>query len=150
MSPGLLVLGGAIADGGGILAAQAAGADLVYVGTRFLAAKEANVSEEYKQALIDAQAADIVYTPHFSGVPANYLAASVAAHGYEFDTLSTRGKGNDMANHDAPRPWRDIWSAGQGVGQISDAPPVADIVARMREEYASAWSALTKTEWIPR
>ncbi|MWB78105.1 nitronate monooxygenase [Pseudooceanicola sp. 216_PA32_1] len=140
---GPLVLGGGIADGAGVLAARAMGADLAYIGTRFIASTEANAPDAYKQALLDAAAADIVYTPHFSGVPANYLAASIRAAGLSVDALSVSGKGPGMDAPDAPRAWRDIWGAGQGVGLAQSVMPVAEIVAEIRRDYAAALRSLS-------
>jgi nitronate monooxygenase len=131
-----------------VLAAQAMGADLAYVGTRFIATREANARPEYKQMLIDTSAADIVYTSLFSGVLANYLKPSVAAAGHDPDNLPTGDK-SKMNFGSTGKAWRDIWSAGHGVGSISDVPTVADCVARLREEYAEAARRLTRTEHWP-
>jgi nitronate monooxygenase len=120
-----------------VLAAQAMGADLAYVGTRFIATREANAKPEYKQMLIDTSAGDIVYTSLFSGVLANYLKPSVAAAGHDPDHLPTGDK-SKMNFGSTGKAWRDIWSAGHGVGSITDVPSVAECVARLREEYAAA------------
>jgi nitronate monooxygenase len=138
---GLVVLSGAITTGDAVLAAQAAGADLAYVGTRFLATPEASVPERYKEEILRATAADIVYTDLFSGVHGNYLRHSVIAAGFDPADLprSDRGKMNfGSAGGAEKKVWRDIWSAGQGVGQIDRVLPVAEVVDRLADEYAAA------------
>jgi nitronate monooxygenase len=138
---GPLVLSGAIVSGDAILAAQAAGADLAYIGTRFLATPEASVPERYKDEILKAAAADIVYTDLFSGVHGNYLKHSVIAAGFDPKNLP-RSDPNRMnfgsAGGAEKKVWRDIWSAGQGVGQIDKVQPVGEVVARLAAEYAAA------------
>lgn len=138
---GPIVLSGAIASGDAILAAQAAGADLAYIGTRFIATPEASVPERYKEELLRSAAADIVYTDLFSGVHGNYLKHSVVAAGFDPKNLP-KSDPNRMnfgsAGGAEKKVWRDIWSAGQGVGQIDAVQPVAQIVARLETEYAAA------------
>jgi nitronate monooxygenase len=138
---GPIVLSGAITSGDAILAAQAAGADLAYIGTRFIATPEASVPERYKEELLRSAAADIVYTDLFSGVHGNYLKHSVVAAGFDPKNLprSDPAKMNfGTAGGAEKKVWRDIWSAGQGVGQIDAVLPVAQIVARLETEYAAA------------
>ena len=138
---GPIVLSGAIASGDAILAAQAAGADLAYIGTRFLATPEASVPERYKEEILRAAAADIVYTDLFSGVHGNYLRHSVVAAGFDPLNLpkSDPSKMNfGTAGGAEKKVWRDIWSAGQGVGQIDAVMPVAEVVAKLEAEYAAA------------
>ncbi|HTQ13395.1 MAG TPA: nitronate monooxygenase family protein [Rhizomicrobium sp.] len=143
---GTIALSGSIANGRAILAAQALGADLAYMGTRFIATREANAPAAYKAALVEAASGgDIVYTNLFTGVHGNYLRASVAAAGLDPDNLpqsdkSTMnfGSGGNMKQ----KAWRDIWGAGQGVGQIADAPTVAGLVDRVEQEYRAARQAL--------
>jgi nitronate monooxygenase len=138
---GPIVLSGAIASGDAILAAQAAGADLAYIGTRFLATPEATVPERYKDEILRAAAADIVYTDLFSGVHGNYLKHSVVAAGFDPLNLpkSDPNKMNFGTSGGAEKKvWRDIWSAGQGVGQIDKVVPVAEVVARLEAEYSAA------------
>ncbi len=137
---GPLVLSGAISHGASVLAAQAMGADLAYVGTRFIASAEANARAEYKQMLIEGNASDIVYTSHFSGVHGNYLKPSVRAAGLDPDNLPAGDKSlmNFGSSRERPRAWRDIWGSGQGLGAIKDAPPAGEIVARLRREYDDA------------
>lgn len=138
---GPIVLSGAIATGDAILAAQAAGADLAYIGTRFLATPEASVPERYKEEILNASAADIIYTDLFSGVNGNYLTHSVINAGYDPMNLpkSDPAKMNFGTGGGAEKKvWRDIWSAGQGVGQIDAVMPVAEVVAKLAAEYAAA------------
>jgi nitronate monooxygenase len=138
---GPIVLSGAITTGNAILAAQAAGADLAYIGTRFLATPEAAVPERYKEEIVRSKAADIVYTDLFSGVPGNYLKHSVVAAGYDPLNLpkSDPSKMNfGSAGGAEKKVWRDIWSAGQGVGQIDSVAPVSQVVAQLESEYAAA------------
>lgn len=138
---GAVLLSGAIADGWGIASALALGADLAYIGTRFIATGEANAESSYKQALIDHAANDIVYSNLFTGVHGNYLGPSIAAAGLDPANLPVVdkskmnfGSGGNMK----ARAWRDIWGSGQGIGQISDAPPVAELVERLKAEFVAA------------
>ncbi len=138
---GPVILSGAISSGDAVLAAQAAGADLAYLGTRFLATPEASVPERYKEEILGAAADDIVYTDLFSGVHGNYLKHSVVAAG--FDPLNLpKSDPNKMnfgtAGGAEKKVWRDIWSAGQGVGQIDAIAPVAQVVAKLEAEYVAA------------
>jgi nitronate monooxygenase len=138
---GPIVLSGAISSGDAVLAAQAAGADLAYLGTRFLATPEASVPERYKEELLRSAAADIVYTDLFSGVHGNYLKHSVEAAG--FDPLNLPKSDPNKMNFGTTggaekKVWRDIWSAGQGVGQIDAIAPVAQVVDKLAAEYAAA------------
>ncbi len=142
---GTIVLSGAIANGRAILAAQALGADLAYIGTRFIATREANAKDAYKKMLVEGAAKDIVYTNAISGVHGNYLRPSLVAAGLDTDNLPAADKGKmNFAGGDRNRPaaWRDIWGAGQGLGSIDDVPSVAECVARLRQEYAAALDAL--------
>jgi len=143
---GPLALSGAIASGSAILAAQAMGADFAYIGTRFIATEEANAAPAYKQALIDAAAADIVYTPYFTGVHGNYLKQSIVAAGLDPHNLPVRDKSamnfGVAGEGNGAKAWRDIWGAGQGVGGIDRIEPAAAVVARMKDEYRAARAAL--------
>jgi nitronate monooxygenase len=136
-----IILAGAISSGSSILAAQAIGADLAYMGTRFIATREANASDEYKQMIVKSSGADIVYTPVFSGIHGNYLSMSVAAAGLDPANLPAADKGK-MDYGSGRKAWRDIWSAGQGVGQIEDVPGVAELVDRLQREYVAAGARL--------
>jgi nitronate monooxygenase len=145
---GPILLSGAIATGRGVLAAQAIGADLAYVGTRFIATKEARAAEGYKQMIVDSSASDIVYSSTFTGVKGNYLRGSIVAAGMDPDALPERDKtamnfGSAMAESKA-KAWKDIWGAGQGVGAIDDVLPAAEVVARMRREYEEAKANLAR------
>lgn len=142
---GTVILSGAIANGRAILAAQAIGADLAYLGTRFIATVEANAAEGYKRMLVEGAAKDIVYTDAISGVHGNYLRRSLIAAGLDPDNLPVGGKDKmNFAARERNRPtaWRDIWGAGQGLGSIDDVPSVAVLVDRLRAEYAEAGRAL--------
>jgi len=136
-----ILLSGSIAHGGSVLAAQAVGADLAYIGTRFIATNEANADARYKQMLVDAAASDIVYSNLFTGVHGNYLAPSISAAGLDPANLPEAdkskmnfGSGGNMEK----KAWKDIWGAGQGVGQIEDVLPVANVVAQLKREYDEA------------
>jgi nitronate monooxygenase len=138
---GTVILSGALSDGYGIASTLALGADLAYMGTRFVATAEANAEQGYKQNLIDYAADDIVYTNLFTGVHGNYLAPSVAAAGLDPANLPAAdkskmnfGSGGNMKQ----KAWKDIWGSGQGIGQITDAPPVAELVDRLKREYRQA------------
>jgi len=141
---GTIILSGSIASGGAVLAAQALGADLAYVGTRFIASEEANAPQNYKQMIIDSRAEDIVYTNLFTGVHGNYLKGSIVAAGMDPDNLPESDKSKmDFGGGSAKaKAWRDIWGAGQGVGQVSAAPPAAEIVDQFEREYLGARAGL--------
>ena len=142
---GPIILSGAITRGEHILAAQALGADLAYMGTRFIATHEANAVEEYKRMIVDSSAQDVVYTNLFSGVHGNYLRGSIERSGLDPDALpvgdkSTMGFGSGGAAH--KKVWKDIWGAGQGVGNIDAIQPAAEVVAELRRDYAAARARL--------
>lgn len=144
---GPLVLSGAIAHGRSILAAQAAGADLAYIGSPWIATTEANAPAGYKQAIVDAQASDIVYSNLFTGVHGNYLRASIVEAGLDPDNLPESdptkmdfGSGGTTA----AKAWKDIWGSGQGVGAVKTVESVADRVGRLEAEYQDAKAALAK------
>ena len=141
---GPIALSGSITDGAGILAAEAMGADFAYIGTRFIATREANAVADYKQAIVDAAAADIVYTPLFTGVHGNYLKASIRAAGLDPDNLPTADKAsmNFGSNREKPKAWKEIWGAGQGVGNIDEVLPARELIARLRSEYDAARARL--------
>ena len=138
---GTIVVAGAIVTGAQVKAAQVMGGDLAYMGTRFIATAEAHAPDTYKQMIVASTANDIVYTPYFSGIPASYLRASIASNGLDPDKVLGTREGASLAidgkDDKGPKAWRDIWSAGQGVGMIDDAPPVADVVTRLKHEYAA-------------
>jgi nitronate monooxygenase len=135
---GPLALSGAIATGGAVLAAQAMGADLAYVGSAFIATAEANADATYKQAIVDGEAADIVYTDVITGVHGNYLKASLVRAGLDPDKLPGADPSHMDFSAGKPKAWKDIWGSGQGIGAISDVVPAADLVARLGHEYRAA------------
>lgn len=139
--PGTIILSGAISTGADVLATRALGADLAYLGTRFIATDEGNASSEYKQMLIDSAAEDIVYTSLFSGVSGNYLRGSVVRAGLDPDHLPEADKAKmnfGTGGNTAAKAWRDIWSAGQSVSGIHQVESVETLVSRMAGEYADA------------
>lgn len=135
---GPLVLSGAIATGQAIFATQAMGADFAYIGTRFIATHEANATDEYKNAIIEAQATDIIYTNLFTGVHGNYIRQSIVNAGLDPNQLPSADKSKMVFNNNQAKAWRDIWGAGQGVGLIDNLPSVAELVARLKGEYNQA------------
>lgn len=135
---GPVILGGAITKGNHILSAQVMGADMAYMGTRFIATDEANAEQPYKDMIIESSASDIVYSNLFSGVHGNYLRGSIERAGLDPENLPESDKskmkfGSDGSNK--TKAWRDIWGAGQGVGGITQQKSVADTVAELRDEY---------------
>jgi nitronate monooxygenase len=142
---GPLILSGAIATGGAVLAAEAAGADLAYVGSPFIATDEANASEAYKQGIVDGSAADIVYTSLFTGVQGNYLRASIVNAGLDPDSLEgsdpTAMKfGSDGSSK--AKAWRDIWGSGQGIGAVHSVRPAREFIDQLAGEYQAAKARL--------
>jgi nitronate monooxygenase len=144
---GTIILSGSMTSGGDVLAAQAMGADLAYIGTRFIATDEANAVPEYKNMVVDSSSADIVYTSLFTGVHGSYLKGSIRNAGLDPDDLP-EGDSAAMdfakANSDA-KAWRDIWGAGQGVGNIDAILPARELVMRLEREYHDAQSRLGAT-----
>jgi nitronate monooxygenase len=136
---GPLVLAGAITNGADVLAAEAMGCDLAYLGTRFIATRESLAAERYKQMIVSSGAGDIVYTPLFSGVHGSYLAGSIRNAGLDPDNLPVNeAPGLYRSREDRPKTWKEIWGAGQGVGDIDDIPSVAELVDRLEAEYRAA------------
>ncbi|HEV2748497.1 MAG TPA: nitronate monooxygenase family protein [Allosphingosinicella sp.] len=142
---GPLILSGAIANGRAILAAQAMGADLAYIGSPFIATEEANAAPEYKQGIVDGRAGDIVYSSLFTGVHGNYLRRSVVASGLDPDNLPEGDlKTMDFGGGEsAKKAWRDIWGSGQGIGAVTGVRPAADYVDELAREYGAAKAELT-------
>ncbi|MBF9033759.1 nitronate monooxygenase [Rhodobacterales bacterium HKCCE2091] len=132
---GTIVLGGAINTGAQIAAARVMGADMAYLGTRFIATREAMVPEPQKQMILDTRAADILYTSAISGVPANFLRPSIMGAGLDPDNLPDHGE-LDMKSE--AKAWSKVWSAGQGVGGIDDLPGAAELCERLVAEYRAA------------
>ncbi|HEU0133234.1 MAG TPA: nitronate monooxygenase family protein [Allosphingosinicella sp.] len=141
---GPLILSGAIATGRAILAAQAMGADLGYIGSPFIATEEANAAEAYKQGIVEGRAADIVYSSLFTGVSGNYLRASIEASGLDPDNLPEGDlKTMDFGGGEsAKKAWRDIWGSGQGIGAIDRVRPAGDYVAELIRQYEAAKAEL--------
>ena len=138
---GPLALSGSIARGSSILAALAMGADLAYIGSAFIATREANAAEAYKQMIVASGGEDIVYTNLFTGVHGNYLKPSVIAAGLDPDNLAVSDP--SKMNFSATKAWRDIWGCGQGIGAIHDIPSAAELIERLAAEYAAAGARLS-------
>ena len=142
---GLVALSGSIAHGRSILAAQALGADFAYIGSPWIATTEANADERYKQAIVEGGADGIVYTNLFTGVHGNYLRSSIESAGLDPDDLpvSDPTKMNfGSGGNTKAKAWKDIWGAGQGVGNIGSAGPVAEVIDEMKAEYNAAKARL--------
>ena len=138
---GTVLVSGALSDGYGIASAQALGADLAYMGSRFIATQEANADQGYKQMLQESAAEDIVYSNLFTGVHGNYLAPSIVNAGLDPHNLPEADKSKmnfGSGGNQKSKAWKDIWGCGQGIGSIKDAPPVEELVARLKSEYVEA------------
>ena len=140
---GPLALSGSIANGGAILAAQAMGADVAYIGSPFIATDEARASEDYKQGIVEGSAKDIVYSSLFTGVHGNYLRGSIEKAGLDPDNLpESSAEAMSFGGSDGAKAWKDIWGSGQGIGAIDRVQPAADLIARWAEEYRAAKSRI--------
>lgn len=139
-----IILSGAMSNGAQIAAARAMGADLAYLGTRFVATSESLAVEEYKQMILRSTFGGIVYTPAISGVNANFMRESIVANGLDPDNLPAHGK---LDMNEEARVWKTIWSAGHGVGTIRDIPPAAELCERLIAEYKEAVSKLAAEKW---
>jgi nitronate monooxygenase len=149
---GCILLSGSIANGASVLAAQAMGADLAYIGTRFTASQEANATDANKQCIVDSTGEEIVYTNLFTGVHGNYLRRSIDSASLDPDNLPVADKSKmnfGSGGNTKVKAWRDIWGAGQGVGQIHDVPPAAEIVDRLAAEYEQARASVFAGEAAP-
>ena len=136
---GPLALSGAIATGGAVLAAQAMGADLAYIGSPFIATDEARAEDDYKQGIVDSGGADIVNSNLFTGINGNYLRGSIVAAGLDPDNLPQAGpEAMNFQSATGAKAWRDIWGSGQGIGAIKQVMPTAEMVGRLASEYAAA------------
>ena len=137
-----LLLAGCLNHGHEIFAAQMLGADLAYLGTRFIATQQSDAETRYKQMILDARAADIIHTPAVSGVPASFMRQSLEAAGYDMKRLADKGDINYGEKlkpvSDEAKAWKTVWSAGQGVGNIRDLPTVDELIARLDQEYRAA------------
>ena len=145
---GPIALSGCIARGDSVLAAQAMGADFGYVGSAFIASKEANAVDEYKQMVVDCSANDLVYSDYFTGVSGNYLKPSIADAGLDPDNLpkgdiSSMNKLTDQGDAQDAKAWKDIWGCGQGIGAVNAVDSVADKVSVMKAEYQAALARIT-------
>ena len=145
---GYVILSGSLSRGSAIAAAQVMGADFAYMGTRFIATEEAMSPEDYKDMVVASDQADILATPAVTGVNANFITSSLEQAGINPDDLSAHGElnindelGEALRESNESKPWRDIWSAGHGVGSVNDIPKTADLVDRLREEYLDATQA---------
>ncbi len=139
---GPLALSGSIATGDAVLAAQAMGADLAYIGSAFIATEEARASAAYKQCIVDSNSDDIVYSNLFTGVHGNYLKPSIRAAGMDPDHLPESDPTQMNFGGDAKKAWKDIWGCGQGIGAVNAVLPTAELVARLGREYAAARARL--------
>ncbi|HSX75738.1 MAG TPA: nitronate monooxygenase family protein, partial [Shinella sp.] len=141
---GPLLLSGAIATGGAILAAEAMGADMAYIGSPFIATREARAGDAYKQAIVDGTSADIVYSNFFTGIHGNYLKPSIAAAGLDPDHLpeADPSKMDFDKAETGVKAWKDIWGCGQGISAVKAIAPVEDLVARLEREYRAARARL--------
>ena len=147
---GTIILAGTLSNGRAIRAAQVLGADLAYMGTRFIATEEANADDAFKQMILQSGPLDVVYTDKVSGIKGNFLLSSLTAAGIEieglpkpeigFDKLRDKRETDRAENQteNEAKAWKEVWSAGQGVGEIHDIPSIAELVARLREEYQDA------------
>ena len=148
---GTILLSGAISDGYSVASALAMGADLAYIGTRFIATQESEAEDEYKQMLIDSSAKDVVYTNYFSGVHGNYLSPSVIKSGMDPDNLPEADKTKmnfNSGGNAAKKVWKDIKGCGQGLSPIKDSPAVADLVDNMKQEFVEASTAFSSKSSI--
>lgn len=141
---GPLLLSGSISTGDSVLAAEAMGADLAYIGTPFIATDEARAVDEYKQMIVDSEAKDIVYSNYFTGIPGNYLKPSIAATGMDPDNLPVADptKMDFEQASSGPKAWKEIWGSGQGIGAVKSIGPVSGLVDRLESEYKAARARL--------
>ena len=139
---GPVALSGSIASGDAILAAQAMGADFAYIGSAFIATQEARAADDYKQAIVDSNSDDIVYSNLFTGVHGNYLAPSIRAAGLDPENLPESDPSKMNFGGDAKKAWKDIWGCGQGIGAIGSVVSTAERVAQFKREYAAARTRL--------
>jgi nitronate monooxygenase len=135
---GPLLLSGAIANGGAVLAAQAMGADMAYIGSPFIATREARAADDYKQMIVESKAADIVYSNLFTGVHGNYLKGSVEKAGMDPNNLPESDPSKMNFGGDKSKAWKDIWGCGQGIGAVDSVVGAAELVDRLAREYDDA------------
>ena len=139
---GPVALSGSIASGDAVLAAQAMGADFAYIGSAFIATHEARAADAYKQAIVDCNSDDIVYSNLFTGVHGNYLAPSIKSAGLDPANLPVSDPSTMNFGGDAKKAWKDIWGCGQGIGAVDAVVSTADFVAKLKQQYASARARL--------
>ncbi|WP_209123842.1 nitronate monooxygenase family protein [Alkalihalobacillus sp. BA299] len=135
---GITILAGCLSSGRDVLAAQVLGADFAYMGTRFIATTEAIANEEYKSMLVESDVDDIIYTDAISGVNANFLIPSLEKAGFDLENLQKPDTIDVTHDQNEAKAWKDVWSAGQGVGAIKKVQPIADVVGELKEEYQQA------------
>ena len=143
LTNGLVIVGGGIADGQGVAGAVAAGADMVYMGTRFIATHESLAGEDYKRMVVDANVDDLLVSASITGTPASWLKPSLRRVGYDPDHMPDKPQRNYDSSQSAAKRWKDVWSAGQGVGAIEDVEPVRAVVDRLAREYDAAVGRMT-------
>ncbi len=144
---GYIILAGALSTGRDVLAARVMGADFAYMGTRFIATKESNAQDEYKQMVCEARPEDIIHTPAVSGVPANFMQQSLLENGFDLKKLMQPGEvdfGAKLTVSDEAKAWKTIWSAGHGVAAIDDVPTVGELVDRIADEYQTAKASVAE------
>jgi len=138
LTDGLVIVGGGIADGQGVAGAVAAGADMVYMGTRFIATRESLAGDDYKRMVVDASVDDLLVSASITGTPASWLKPSLRRVGYDPDRMPDKPQRNYDSSQSAAKGWKDVWSAGQGVGAIESVEPVRVVVDRLVDEYETA------------
>jgi nitronate monooxygenase len=142
---GYIIVGGGISDGWGVAGAIAAGADFVYMGTRFIPTCESMAPDAYKQMLVDSSVDDIIVSAGITGTPASWLKPSLLANGLDPDNMPAAPSRHYDSNQSIEaKKWKDVWAAGQGVGAVKNIEPVADVVQRLRAEYRSACQRLAR------
>lgn len=146
LTDGLVIVGGGIADGHGVAGAIAAGADLVYMGTRFIATHECRADDDYKRMVVDAEVDDLLVSAAITGTPASWLKPSLRRVGYDPDHMPDKPERDYDSSRQGPKRWKDVWSAGQGVGAIRNIEPVSAVVDRLAGEYAAALARVVALE----
>ncbi|MDP6343305.1 MAG: nitronate monooxygenase [Alphaproteobacteria bacterium] len=144
-----LILAGAVTTGRDVLAAQVMGADLVYMGTRFINTEESSASDGYRQMIVEAKSNDVFFTAAMDGAPANLLAASLVRAGVDLEDLKRQTPGAIISAQENKKRWKDVWSAGHGVGAIHDVLSVSALCDRLKAEYAEARAGLNRLSAVP-
>jgi nitronate monooxygenase len=138
LTDGLIIVGGGIGDGRGVAGAVTAGADLVYMGTRFIATHESMAADEYKQMVVDSDADDLLVSASITGTPASWLKPSLQRSGFDVDNMPDKPQRNYDSSNAGPKRWKEVWAAGQGLGAVKAIEPVSAVVATLTREYAEA------------